>query len=247
MAQHMQESGVAPCLINVSVKKEALPRGFFSCTSRFLSFLFPYHPVLSGTLLRDFSCISELLRTIEIRQWESFHCRFFLSSLGILLASPPHVSKNREPKTTLSHSKLALPQSTSHVPHPTHIQGSIAAQSSGKGCRLLAKPISDDPCIWGLLSCIFHASFQLWYSIYAGAPSCITEGRDWKWWVVKIWCSNWFGSCLLGLRSPCVSSLAGCVSWAAVVHSGPRYTFRRMFLECLTEHNWPVCWLASFP
>lgn len=31
--------------------------------------------------------------------------------------------------------------------------------------------------------------------------------------VVKIWCSNWFGSCLPGLRTPCMSSLAGCVCY----------------------------------
>lgn len=65
--------------------------------------------------------------------------------------------------------------------------------------------------------------------------------------VVKIWCSNWFGSCLPELRSACVSSLAGWVLGAAVVHSGPPYIFRRMFLECLTEHNWAVCWLVAFP
>lgn len=165
----------------------------------------------------------------------------------MLLASPPHVSKNREPKTTLSHSKIALPQSTSNVPHPTHIQGCIAAQSSEKECRLLAEPISDDPCIWVFLAAFYMVLFSCGTaSMQVPHPALHKEGIESDG-VVKIWCLNWFGSCLPGLRSPCMSSLAGWVLWAAVVHSGPRYIFRRVFLECLTEHNWAVCWLVAFP
>lgn len=49
MAQHMQESGVAPCLINVSVKKEALPRGFFFLYIQIFIILVP----LSSSIIWD--------------------------------------------------------------------------------------------------------------------------------------------------------------------------------------------------
>ena len=152
---------------------------FCICASSFLSFLFPYCPVSSRTSSkRPSSMYFSTTQDNRDQALRKTYSENFLSSLGMFLASPPHVSKNREPKTTLSHSKLALPQSASMF--PTHIQRCIAAESCEKGCGLDAEPIPDDPCIWFFCSCILHGSFQLWHNVCAGAPSCIAEERDGK-------------------------------------------------------------------
>lgn len=68
MAQHMQESGVAHGLINVSVKKETLPHGFVPMHPGFYHSCSAVIQYNLGPSLRDLSCISALLGTIEIRQ-----------------------------------------------------------------------------------------------------------------------------------------------------------------------------------
>lgn len=101
----------------------------------------------------------------------------FLSSLGMFLASPPHVFKNREPKPTLSHSKLALPQSTSMF--PTHSQRCIAAVSWEKSCGLDAEPIHIS-LAYVFCSCTLRGSLYLWHNVCAGVPTRIAEGMDGK-------------------------------------------------------------------
>lgn len=133
---------------------------------------------------------------------------------------------------------------------PTHIQGLLHTQL-WEGCRLLAEPSSGHPCIWGFFSCILHGSFQPWVLFSCGTASMQDlhsalhrEGTESDG-VVKIWSSNWFGSWLPGLRSPCTSSgwlgvMSSCGAFRATPHL-------QKFLECLTEHNWAVCWLVAFP
>lgn len=192
MAPNLDESGVAHCMIKVAVKKVALPHGFVPMPSAFYFFVhrsptIQYH---LGRSLRDRPSSTYFSATQDNRDQalRKTYNENFLSSLGMFLASPPHVSKNKEPKTTLSHSKLARPQITSMF--PTHIQRCIAAKSCEKGCGLDAEPILDDPCM-----SIFVAAFCMVLS------SCGTmsvqvlhhalqkkglkrEG------IVKIWCLN---------------------------------------------------------
>lgn len=140
MALNIRESGVAHCLIKASVEKVALPHDFVPMP---LAFYHSYSPTIQyplGPSVRDLlPCISALLRRRDQALRKTYN-ENFLSSLGMFWASPPRVSKSRTPKTTLSHSKLALPQSTSMFPTPPTSRDVLLQRAVRRGAGWMLSP-----------------------------------------------------------------------------------------------------------
>ena len=175
----MHEGGVAHCLIKVSVEKVALPYDFVPMPPAFYHSCSPTIQYHLGPSLRPSSMYFSTTQDNRDQALRKTYSENFLSSLGMFLASPPHVSKNREPKPTLSHSKLALPQSTSMFPTPPTSRDVLLQRAMRRGAGWMLSPF---PMIlaYAFCSCILHGSFQLWYNVCAGAPSYIAEGREGK-------------------------------------------------------------------
>lgn len=157
--EHTTHEWCSPLLDKGFCGESGTATWFCAHASSFLLFLFPYHPVSSRTFCKTPS--SMYFSTTQDYRDQALRKTYnenFVSSLGMFLASPPHVSKNREPKTTLSHSKLALPQSTSMFPTPPTSRDVLLQRAVRRGAGWMLSPFLMI-LAYVFCSCMLHGSF----------------------------------------------------------------------------------------